>query len=309
MKRILCIAQSCCDMIFSNLPSFPGPGQEVYGDSFVIRPGGGANTPINLGALGADVTFLTGLGDDEMGRQILRALEHSGVRTVGRLSEPGTRTAVSAVLSTRQDRGFASFAGTAGHFFAPQQLEEEIQRADIVHTYLGYSISLGIGQLCEQYGKALSLDLSWCDAQNTQQVWQELKRCTWLKLNDAEAVKVTGSEEPEAALRQLAQVVKKGVVITLGKRGSIGMHRHGSSPELIRQCPVFKGEFRDACGAGDAYAAGLLLGISRGSDLAESMELGAEVSGLCVTWLGGNSDGLNCTMLSKRFCTNQRKAP
>ena len=65
------------------------------------------------------------------------------------------------------------------------------------------------------------------------------------------------------------------------------------------------GDFLDACGAGDAYAAGLLYGISGGNDLKTAMEMGATLSGLCVTWLGGNVDALNCTMLGKRFCTKR----
>lgn len=307
MKKVLCIAQSCCDMIFGNLPRMPGPGEEVYGDSFTIRPGGGANTPINLGKLGGNVAFLTGIGADALGEQILTELRSSGVSVCGMVGQSGTRTAVSAVLSTPQDRGFASFAGTEGEFFTQEQLDEAIRNADIVHTYLGYSIGYGIGQLCEQYGKSLSLDVSWCDAENTAAVWDMLGCCDWLKLNDAEAARITGLADPEEALRKLARSVRKGVMITLGGEGSIGMpgrEGDGVKREIIRQPAVSMGEFQDSCGAGDAYAAGFLWGISTGRSMPESMEAGAAVSGMCVTWLGGNSEKLNCTMLGKRFCAN-----
>lgn len=303
MKKILCIAQSCCDMIFGGLPHLPGPGQEVYGDSFTIRPGGGANTPVNLGKLGVDVTFLTALGDDDAGRQILLELERSGVRTTGAVGNPGSRTAVSAVLSTPYDRSFASFGGTSGDFFTREQLRREVQKADIVHTYLGYAISWDLGALCREYGKELSLDVSWCDAQNTGQVWELLAQCHYLKLNDLEAGKITGLSDPVGALKRLAGVVRNSVVITLGERGSIG----ACGDRLLFQDIIEKGPFRDACGAGDAYAAGFLYGAAQDFSLAQCMELGAELSGLCVTWLGGNAQALNCTMLGKRFCTNRRK--
>lgn len=309
MKKILCIAQSCCDMIFGNLPRIPELGQEVYGDSFSIRPGGGANTPVNLGALGAPVTFLTGLGDDDAGRQILSLLKSSGVRVTGAIALPDTRTPVSAVLSTAKDRCFASYGGTEGPFFSPRQLEEEIQRADIVHTYLGYSIAYGIGDLALRYGKQLSLDVSWCDAENTPQVWQELEKCSYLKLNDGESHRITGLEDPREALRTLAAHVRCGAVVTLGSSGSIGLAAGEDQESIIFQEALSMGQFLDSCGAGDAYGAGLLYGLSLGKNLDQAMETGAALAGLCVTWLGGNTDKLNCTMLGKRFCTNRRKAP
>lgn len=307
MKKILCISRSCCDLIFGNLPHMPGPGEEVYGDSFTIRPGGGANTPINLARLGAPVTFLTGIGADEMGKSILTQLQSSGIHVEGVVCRPGTRTAVSAVLSTERDRGFASYGGTEENFFTPEQLEEEIRRADIVHTFLGYCADYPIAAISKKYGKELSLDTSWCDVADRERALNTLEGCDWLKVNENEARALTGQDNPEAALKILADLVSKGAVITLGGSGSIGMAGYGTTDpnrEIVRQAAVSMGPFRDSCGAGDAYAAGLLWGISQGKKLTECMELGAEISGLCVTWLGGNSETLNCTIVGNRFCIN-----
>ena len=295
MKKILCIAQTFCDLIFGNLPREPGLGEEVYGDTFVVRPGGGANTPIHLGRLGADVTLLTGVGSDEMGEKILSELRHSGVRVCGAIARPGTRTAVSAVLSTAADRSFASFGGTEGPFFTPEQLEEEICRADIVYTYLGYCAAYPVAQICKRFRKPLFLEASWCDAALPDSVREALGECSWLKVNAVEAEHLTGEAGPEQGLRKLAGLVRRGAVVTLGAQGSIGVDLENTSEkmEVIRQKPRECGAFRDACGAGDAYAAGMLLGFSRQLPLAEAMRMGAILSGYCVTWFGGSSgDGL-----------------
>lgn len=304
MKKILCIAKCCCDLIFGNLPRIPVLGQEEYGDSFTIRPGGGANTPMNLGLLGADVTLLTGVGADDMGANILKSLESANVRVLGALQKPGTRTAVSAVLSTKEDRCFASYDGTGEEFFTPEQLEKAIRQADIVHTYLGYCVAYPIAQLCEKYGKELSLDTAWAEGSGEAEK-QILRRCDWLKINQGEAARLTGEGDPTVALKKLAGLVRHGAVITLGERGSIGMTgREQSEGESHFQPAVSMGEFQDACGAGDAYAAGLLWGISQGESLEKSMQLGAITSGFCVTCLGGNSETLNCTIVRNRFCIN-----
>lgn len=294
MKKILCIAESCCDMIFGGLPRLPGPGEEIYGDSFTIRSGGGANTPLNLARLGAEVIFLTGLGADEMGAQILGELRASGIDVRGALMVPGSRTAVSAVLSTSDDRGFASYGGTGERFFTDGQLEDAIRGADIVHTYLGYCVAYPIASLCEKYHVQLSLDASWSAEPCSEEELSVLRSCTWLKVNEPEAARLAGTDDPEAALEKLSALVRGGAVVTLGARGSIGMvHANGG---IYRQDVVHQGKFRDACGAGDSYAAGMLWGISRGLSLPESMARGAALSGLCVTWLGGNSETLKCTM-------------
>ncbi len=288
--KILCIAECCCDLIFGGLPRLPEQGEEIYGSEFTVRPGGGANTPLNLARAGAQVTLLTALGQDDMGRRLRRELTQSGVRLAGRLEQPGTRTAVSAVLSTDSDRAFASYAGTGGAFFTPEVLEREIAGADLVHTYLGYCLAYPIAELCEKNGKLLSLDASYTDAPCSQEEREMLRRCHYLKVNGQEAARLAGDDDPERALRSLAEQVKSAAVVTLGGDGSLGMAgrlAEGGTRTVFRQPAIRAGEFRDACGAGDAFAAGFLLGVSQGKSLADSMRSGAALAGKCVTWLGG----------------------
>lgn len=302
MERILCIAECCCDMIFAGLPRIPGLGEEVYGDSFAMKPGGGANTPMNLGRMGVPTTFLTRIGDDDMGRMILGALSDAGVEVKGQLLRPGSRTAVSAVLSTREDRSFASFGGCGDTPFDPGDLEAEIRRADVVHTYLGYCFQYPIPELCEKYGKRLSLDTSWCDTENPQRAREILCRCDYLKVNEVEAMRLTRCGDAEQALSALAALVKKAVVVTLGSKGSMGMPgREETGGEILRIPCVSCGEFRDACGAGDCYSAGMLFGISAGKNLENSMISGAHLAGQSVTWYGGNDGTLNCTKIMDAF--------
>ena len=63
---------------------------------------------------------------------------------------------------------------------------------------------------------------------------------------------------------------------------------------------VNMGKFRDACGAGDNFAAGFLYGIS-GKNLPAGTGIRQPVTGLAVTWYGGNDQTLNCTKLDTMF--------
>ena len=75
MKRILCIAGSCCDLVFGGLDRLPSLGEEIFGTHFSMQAGGGANTAVQLGWLGADVSFWTLLGPDLAGGIVRDALE------------------------------------------------------------------------------------------------------------------------------------------------------------------------------------------------------------------------------------------
>lgn len=283
MKKILCIAESCCDIIFGGLPQVPQPGQEVYCQAFEIKAGGGANTPMMLGRLGVPVRFMTRLGEDNMGRLVEEELRFCRVELTGMGMTAGTRTAVSAVLSTPQDRCFASFGGSGGAFFTLRQLEEEIRRADIVHTYLGYCLAYPIAQMCGRYGARLSLDVSWCDSRPGKEIERILHQCDYLKVNREEALALTGAPDAETAARELAEKARAAAVVTMGGEGSLAV----LEGRIHRQPAVCRGAFVDACGAGDCYAAGFLYGAATEKSIKESMRLGAEASGLCVTWYGG----------------------
>jgi len=58
----------------------PRPGETVTGATFVRVPGGkGANQAVAAARLGADVTFIACIGDDDFGREALAELELAGV--------------------------------------------------------------------------------------------------------------------------------------------------------------------------------------------------------------------------------------
>ena len=294
-KRVLCIAECCCDLIFAGMPGIPRLGEEIYGSDFVIKPGGGANTPISLSLLGTPVSMLTALGDDDMGRQIGETLKKSGVRLWGRQHRPRTRTAVSAVMSTDTDRCFASYGGTGGLDW--DILETAIAQTDIVQTYLGYCRQQPIARLCEKYGKMLCVDANYADVQDREAALAVLPGIDYLKVNEQEAVCLSGCEDAEAALSFLGSRTKCGVIVTRGSRGGIAMdHR-----ERYAFPAVNMGKFRDACGAGDNFAAGFLSGISQGKTFPQALEYGSRLAGLAVTWYGGNDQTLNCTKLDTMF--------
>lgn len=282
MKKVLCIAEACCDIIFGKLDRIPRPGEEEYCRHFSIKAGGGANTAMGLARLNIPVTLLTRLGDDEMGHIVLNSLAASGLDRNSFRLEKGIRTPVSAVMSTKEDRCFASFSGDGGRFVTDEQLEKEIMLCDHVHTYLGYCLDYPIPSLCKKYGKTLSLDSSWLENMDLKALEPVLSCCSLFTPNEKEALALTGADCAEEALSILSKIVPN-TVITLGKEGSIAL----IGERIHRQECISYGPPADSTGAGDLYCSGLLYGFINGLDLRSSMEIASHTAGLCVTYYGG----------------------
>ena len=282
MKRVLCIAGSCCDLIFGGLPKLPALGEEIYGSHFSMQAGGGANTAVQLARCGVPTDFWTLLGDDLPGQIVRETLIKSRLNLVSH-GQTAARTPVSAVLSTRTDRALASFGEEGPLIENMDALTEAIKAADIVHTFLGYCEAFPIPALCERFGAILSVDTSFCDARS-ELFETVLPHCDYWKGNETEAKKLTGASDVFEALKLLSDRVKQGAVITRGEQGSIGA-THGGA--IIEQPVIVCGAFVDACGAGDAYAAGFLSGLAQDEPFSACMQRGAALAGRVVTGFGG----------------------
>jgi len=108
-----------------------------------------------------------------------------------------------------------------------------------------------------------------------------LKYVDVLLPNEREATRITGTDDPETAIRQLAEMVPL-VVVKLGKEGALaqrGKERFTS--------PSLKVTAVDAVGAGDSFDAGFLHEYLRGSDLPTCLASGNRAGALSVTRPGG----------------------
>ena len=283
MKRILCLSECCLDVVFAGLPGLPAGGEEVWCSDFAFRAGGGANTAIMLAGQGVPVRFLTAYAADLSGSLIEKVLLSAGITPVLPEKRP-LQTAVSAVLGTEKDRSFASFAGDGARFDRTQILRE-LGQADILHSFFGYAADLDLFTLCQESGTLLSLDFSWNDAERRGDI-SLLSACDLVKMNEDEARRFTGCSSAEDALILLASLVRKAAVITLGEGGSIGM-RHGEE-KILRQPALKPKVFRDSCGAGDAFAAGLLTALALNESLENGLSRGAALAAYALSLTGGN---------------------
>lgn len=68
MGKIVVVGSSNTDLVV-NVGRAPSAGETVFGQSFMVNPGGkGANQAVAVARLGGSVSFVTKVGDDLFGK-------------------------------------------------------------------------------------------------------------------------------------------------------------------------------------------------------------------------------------------------
>lgn len=260
--------------------------EATQGNQREITTGGSAANAIHaLAALGASCGYIGKIGDDVLGAAFEKEFSEKNIRTHLLLSKKDTGR-VMALVHQDSERTMATYLGAAAGL-KPHELKSEMFTG---YTYLfieGYLVQ--DHQLIEKAidlaranNLKVAIDLSSYNVVEAN--YQFLKDIIAEKVdlvfaNEEEAFAFTG-KQPEEAVREIAEMCRIAIVKT-GKTGSLVCN----GTEIIRQ-DIVPAVAIDTTGAGDAYAAGFLYGLTRGYRLQKCAAIAALVSGKAVEVIG-----------------------
>ena len=244
------------------------------------------NVAENLVRMGVDVSLMTAVGDDGIGREILRQATETGVDTSQALVVEGGRTgAYLAVLDSIGALHVAVHDMAVLEALTPRYLHDRrrmIAEADMVVV----DANLAPAALETLFGIAAKANVRVCADPTSPLLAARLRPyVTQLAVttpNAAEAEALTGLsvDDDDDAQRVARYLVSLGVglaVITLGERGLA----YATSEESGR-FPAIRTEVIDFTGAGDALTAGVIFGLLNDLEPVEAVRLGLSAATLTL---------------------------
>ncbi len=288
-KRVLVFGSYVTDLS-SRIQTFPKPGQTVKGREFHLGPGGkGSNQAVAANRAGADVTFVTKLGDDLLGTQTLDFYSKEGLDTRNILIEKGGQTGSALIMvdeSTAQNR--IVVVGGACEQVNDQDVEKIsglLDQTDIFLTQLETNIEPVYKLLKAAKQKGILTILNPAPAQVIDKEY--MKSVDIIIPNETEAefltgITVTDHDTAKQAAQALLEQGAKGVVITLGKRGAYATYQGEEKLVSAVDC----GAAVDTTGAGDAFIGGMVAALADGKDFFDAVNYGSVTAGIAVTRKG-----------------------
>jgi ribokinase len=243
MARVTVVGSVNLDLVM-RVPRLPVVGETVTDGTFSRHPGGkGANQALAARRLGATVSLVAAVGDDETAEAALALLEQAGVDLSRCWMHESLPTGVAVILVDSHGENQIAVAPGANRSLTADALELGSEEAIICQ--------LEIPIETVQAAAASTTGFFCLNAAPARTVPREvLKRADLVVVNEVE----------HATLGVDLSDVRGLVALTLGSAGAT-LYRHGRA---VAKATPPRVEVVDAVGAGDCFVAALTVGLLDG---------------------------------------------
>jgi ribokinase len=263
-------------------PRIPLEGETVLGHNYHTTHGGkGSNMAACASRLGADAAFLGKIGQDAFGKDFIDLLKKERVNQKGVLYSDKYPTAVGFIIFSSTGTNLIVIDIAANGDFSPADIEAHkgiIESSDVIVSPLEipFETALAASRTAKAVGvKSILNPAPAMDLRNN-----DLGSVYVLTPNETEG-RVCLGLAPDDPIKDkdlavaLLELGVENVVLTLGAKGALWASRNG-----IKAIPALKVQAVDSVGAGDAFNAGLAVGLSEKKSLQESIAIGVTAASL-----------------------------
>ena len=287
---LITIGSSNTDLVIY-LDHIPKIGETVIGgESSVIFGGKGANQAVAAKRAGADIKFITQLGDDGFGEGMKKHFNVEGLPEQYVLTDVDQPSGIAQIfVSQKGENSIAVASGSNGTltFDRLKPYLEDIANADLVLVQfeIPFDTIEKIIEFC--FEKEVRVLVNPAPAKKLTEVL--LKKIWMITPNESEAEILTGIAvaDEKSALKAAQMILTQGVehcVITLGEKGSIWVSQSGACRFTVPAVDAV-----DSTAAGDVFNGYLAQGITQDSPLEEALALGHAAACLSVTVKGAQT--------------------
>jgi sugar/nucleoside kinase (ribokinase family) len=273
-----------------------GRAQTIYaamGPAVESSGGSAANTIVGVASFGAKAAFVGKVKNDDLGRIFTHDIRAASVAFDTSPASGGPSTARCYIMVTPDgERSMNTYLGAAQDL-KPGDIDE-VQVANAAVTYLeGYlwdppkakEAFIKAAEIAHKAGRRVALTLSdaFCVDRYRGEFLDLIRKGTVdiVFANERELLSLYESADFDSAVKALRAEAKLAVV-TRSEKGCVVVSRE--AVEAVAAEPVK--QVADVTGAGDLFAAGFLVGLSRGKDHRTSARLGALAAAEVIQHIG-----------------------
>jgi len=276
--------------ISMRLPKFPVGAGTMHRLSYLeIGPGGATNIAIMAARFGLPVSCLGEVGDDTFGEVVVNGLKREGIDTDNIVVTPDAETPVAVVVVDVEAE--PSYLGSPGslHMSAfPPMWRGQIQSAEAFFAD-GWAEHRGVPALvlegfrvAREAGVKTFFDPGPGNP-DVDDAWMAdvIPLADVLLLNRAEAERLTGLADAEAAGKALLEGGPELVVMKLGAGGVLLI-----TGDEVHHVEGYRVDVQDKTGAGDSVAGAVIYGVMNGFPLLDLAVLANLIGAAKVQKLG-----------------------
>jgi sugar/nucleoside kinase (ribokinase family) len=285
------------EIVFGQVTSLPGPGEEIFADEFAISCGGAVTVASAASRSGARAGLSTLLGGDLGSRVVTEHCRRVGVDLSPSRHLAGRVAGITVVLNFAGDRGFVSYLPPAQPVRGPDtaHYREVLRQHQPAWCYL--HPWPGAGALIAEarsVGTRVAIDVGLnAISHDPQAVVNCARQADVFLPNTEELLRLTGAPSLTDAIDDAVTWCPCLVV----KRGADGAIVASQSDRTAVTEGIRPVSVRDLTGAGDAFAGALIAALHRGAPITEAAAAGNAAGSETVSWLGAvgevDVEGLN----------------
>jgi sugar/nucleoside kinase (ribokinase family) len=289
ISRLLHLGNVVIDVVL-DVPALPEPGGDVLATGAQTAAGGGFVVMAAAARQGLAVAYGGVIGTGPFAALAMAACAAEDIEVI-QPAKPGLDTGfVISVVDATGERTFLTSRGAEATLTAADLDPVRPARGDAVYVS-GYGLAhrSNAAALLGWLGRLGGDHLVVFDPGPLAGTLPEgvlrpvLDRADWVTCNARESALLTGSADPEQALRVLAgQLPQAGILVRVGPAGCL-LSLRGSPPEHV---PGFGVETVDTNGAGDTHTGVFLAALASGAGPADAVRRANAAAALSVTRRG-----------------------
>lgn len=274
------VVGSCSQDYFTLSDKFPKKGETIIGNDFTTSPGGkGANQAVASAKLGADVTFLGCVGNDDIGKKIIRNLNSHSINSTYVKKVDDFPTGIATIIVAEEDNVIVVVKGS-NNAVTVEYVKENLsvlENANMVILQLEIPLETVeyVTNVC--YDRGINVILNPAPAYKLKE--EIIEKATYITPNETE-LEIVFNDNMENVLTKYPNKV----IMT---NGAHGVYYHNGI-EIVN-VPSYKVDVVDTTGAGDSFNGALAYSLLSGNPLGEAIRFSNKVASKTVQDVGAQT--------------------